>query len=327
MSDADYTMNYIDVVKTTTKNVVNNAKHVNISTESIKQFVSKRPPKYGHWLDNFPWLTSMGNYSILMDIIFAFNSISFCYWGDPKWEKCIFDKDVDGSHLLLMCLKEAVYNDINALKPLSLTKMNYDKFIDMLKGAQHLKYIKERYQNLKRLGNLMCRKYDGNYYEFLNYSRGDVVKLFEIIVNDLSGFKDCSIYNGYKVCYYKRAQLLISDINYCMKKSGHDEINGVNRLTACADYKIPKMLRMFGIISYDETLSLQVDEKNEIKEGSSEENEIRSATIVSIEIIKNEYNKLGVNTTSMNINDDLWILSQTMSSKTKPYHRTRTMKY
>ena len=104
-------------------------------------------------------------------------------------------------------------------------------------------------------------------------------------------------------------------------------LKNIDKLTACADYKLPQMLRKFGILSYSLELSKKVDNKREIEQGSKEEVEIRANTIWAVELIKKELEKKIPEINSLHINDYLWLLSQDKSFKCKPYHLVRTTFY
>lgn len=101
----------------------------------------------------------------------------------------------------------------------------------------------------------------------------------------------------------------------------------LKNLTACADYKLPWILRKLGILSYSESLAREVDTKVEIPHGSEEEVEIRAGTIWANELIKQKLKKRIPKIDSIHINDHLWLLSQARLPNDKSYHLTRTTAY
>merc|ERR1712139_122238 len=48
-----------------------------------------------------------------------------------------------------------------------------------------------------------------------------------------------------------------------------------------ADYRVPQILRAEGVLSYADDLARRIDAQEEIRAGSEEEVEIRSATVVA----------------------------------------------
>lgn len=316
-----------DLVRMSANNVVAEAGQVMISDVAIEKFAAIREPRREHWLEIYPWINRIADTDALLDIIFAFNSISFCYWGDPKWSASFGGKLMDGSKLLLMCLREMLHKDKRLLRPINIAQLSYKEFLEALKGASNLLYVKERYSTLTSLGEIVCEKYSGSYLEMIDKTDGTAQGVLEQLVTDIPQLHDVSTYKKDKVYYFKRAQLLVSDISYCLDRGGFAGLKNTDTLTVCADYKLPQMLRMFGVLVYQKPLAQKIDAKEEIEEGSPEEIEIRSATIVAVDRIVEAYRQLGQNITSMDVNDDLWVMSQSISNRTSPYHRTRTTNY
>jgi hypothetical protein len=101
------------------------------------------------------------------------------------------------------------------------------------------------------------------------------------------------------------------------------EIAGLDKLTAYADYKLPQVLRAFGILEYEKSLADRIDDLIEIPHDSAEEIEIRSATIWAIELLQQKIGRL----TAGEIDNTIWLMSQNMQDESGPYHRTRTIFY
>ena len=327
MANPENSMNISQMVLESSKKVVDEAAYVRISKAGVEKYVTMHEAKKKHWLQTFSWIDGMADVDTLMDIIFSFNTISFCYWGNPKWTSNVGGKLMDGSKLLLMCLRERVHQDCNFLKPVRLMQLGYEEYIDMLKGGFNLKFLEERYRLLKELGSMVYNGYAGSYLRMIEHAEGTVQDLLGLIVSNMPWLKDEALYKEHTVFFYKRAQLLVSDIGYCLSKGGFDKLNGIDSLTACADYKIPQILNKLGILEYASALNDKIKACEEIERGSQEEIEIRSSTIMAIEMIRSRYRKQGRRVSSMNVNDDLWIMSQSLSQKDWPYHQTQTTSY
>jgi hypothetical protein len=158
-------------------------------------------------------------------------------------------------------------------------------------------------------------------------AEGDAEKLLDLIINNFSAFNDVHIYKGKHIAFYKRAQLLVSDIYQLFKGKSYGMLKNVDKLTACADYKLPKMLRKLEILEYDAGLTEKMISKTHIPAGSVEEIEIRAATVWATELIKEALKRPHPRISSIHINDALWLLSQDKSPSDEPYHRTRTTSY
>ena len=108
-----------------------------------------------------------------------------------------------------------------------------------------------------------------------------------------------------------------------MLKNNVNKITNLDMLTAYADYKLPQLLRMYGVINYEKSLAEKIDALIEIVHDSREEIEIRSATIWAIELLRQRINTL----TAGEIDNTIWLLSQGIQNETKPYHHSRTIFY
>ena len=54
--------------------------------------------------------------------------------------------------------------------------------------------------------------------------------------------------------FYKRSQILISDIYAAFKGEGLGKFNDIAELTTFPDYRVPQILLHFGILEYKEEL-------------------------------------------------------------------------
>ena len=129
------------------------------------------------------------------------------------------------------------------------------------------------------------------------------------------------------IYFQKRAQLLVADIYQMFQGKKYGEMKNLDKITACADYKLLMVLRNMGILEYAKELEKKIDNKKEILKDSKEEVEIRANTICANELIKKELRKKIKKIDSIQVNDHLWLLGQIKSPKNKPYHLTRTTSY
>ena len=105
------------------------------------------------------------------------------------------------------------------------------------------------------------------------------------------------------------------------------KLTGRDELTAFADYKVPQILRKFGILEYSKNLAEKIDNKIEILRGSDEEIEIRANTIWAIELATRIIKKQFPQVNAFMVDRFFWFKGQQKSPDDKPYHRTRTIWY
>ena len=158
---------------------------------------------------------------------------------------------------------------------------------------------------------------------------GDASAIVRCIVKDFTPiFDDTADYHGNAVHLHKRAQLVPMYL-FDMYQKGllKQNITGRERLTGLADYKVPQMLRSFGILKYEASLAERIDNKIEIASGSDEEIEIRAATIESGNMAKDLLKDRFPEMSGALVHKILWHRSQEKTAGIKPYHRTRTIWY
>src|SRR3989338_7842289 len=65
-------------------------------------------------------------------LAFVYNSINFCYWGEPKWTIEINRKFYDGSSGMLRAVKNATENGFDLLNPQYLEHLTKDDLAKIL---------------------------------------------------------------------------------------------------------------------------------------------------------------------------------------------------
>jgi hypothetical protein len=117
--------------------------------------------------------------------------------------------------------------------------------------------------------------------------------------------------------FWKRAQITANDFHL----AGIAEFDDIDRLTIFADNLVPHVLRVDGVLSYDEELASRID-AGELLEPGEEEREIRGCAVHACELIAAE---LGIPARDLDVM--LWNRGQGERYKSRPRHRTRTVYY
>ncbi|MCK4787827.1 MAG: hypothetical protein KAV87_29000, partial [Desulfobacteraceae bacterium] len=144
---------------------------------------------------------------------------------------------------------------------------------------------------------------------------------------NFSSFNDVVEYQGQKVFFYKRAQILTADLYGAFNGKKWGSFTDMDKITAFADYKLPQVLRHLGIMRYTHSLAQKVDQEIMLESGSPEEIEIRANTIQAVELIRQELAQKGKAFRSFEIDWLLWNLGQNDAFRKKPYHKTLTIFY
>jgi hypothetical protein len=126
------------------------------------------------------------------------------------------------------------------------------------------------------------------------------------------------VYHGREVPFFKRAQITASDL----AGAGVARFDDLDRLTLFADNLVPHVLRLDGVLAYEEELLQRIAAGDLIEHGSEEEVEIRACTVHAVELLSRE---IGV--PSRTLDYILWHRGQGASYKAHPRHRTRCTAY
>lgn len=312
----------------TTKFVVDNSGSIKLNREKVKEFSQRFD--HGattHWLNAAPFGFSKFNDEQRLHFLFIFNALSFCYWGEPKWTIEHDGRVYDGAWGLIVALHRAIEEGIPLLDFSYCAEASKDNLARILRGNVEVPLLEERSRILNEIGSVTINVFGGKLENLIKSASGDAMRLLDNILAHYSSFQDESVYQGKQIFFEKRAQLLTNDIYRVFRGRGFGNLKNVDQLTACADYKLPQILRRVGIFSYNQKLAQKIDAKTELPHGSEEEVGIRANTIWAVEYIKEEVAKRGAFVTSMEIDDHLWLATQEKFLDDKPYHRTRTIAY
>ena len=136
-------------------------------------------------------------------------------------------------------------------------------------------------------------------------------------------FQDVSVYEGLNVPLYKRAQIAASDLALAFDGQGWGAFHDLDKLTIFADNLVPHVLRVDGVLRYEEGLVHRIDAGELIPAGSPEEVEIRAVALHAVERLAERLP--GV--TPRDLDVYLWNRGQGAAYKAAPRHRTRTVFY
>lgn len=300
------------------KPVLEKSENVEIDLDKLREYAGTYDnSKYNHWLNVSPFDMNQLTEKEKLNFLFTLNSMSFCYWGNPKWRVQYNGTEYDGAQAMMACLGKAMEKGIS-FSPSQLANFQRNDLEEILQGNVEIPLLDERLRFLQEVGANTQRDFRGDFRYLVDQSRGDSLQLVDLLVEKFSSFDDSWVYRRDRVDFSKRAQLLVADLDYSF--SG---FYNIDRLTACADYKLPQVLRRHGILKYSNELKKKIITGKVIPAGSEVEVEIRAHTLQAVELLKGEIT--GV--TSNQVNDYLWLEAQVKLSNDEPYHLTRTTAY
>ena len=145
----------------------------------------------------------------------------------------------------------------------------------------------------------------------------------EALAEELAGWPtwfDVSPYEELQVPFFKRAQIAAADLAL----AGLGPSEGLDRLTLFADNLVPHVLRIDGVLEFDNGLVARIDAGELIVHDAPEEVEIRACALHAVELLVAAHPGP---TTATAVDNHLWHRGGDPRYKAHPRHRARTTAY
>jgi putative queuosine salvage protein len=259
--------------------------------------------------------------------LFLLDALNFCFWGEPRWTIQYRGATLDGYWALAAALKRGARAKPDLLTADYLATISPQDLAYILRGKNEIPLFIERWRNVQELGRALCDEVGGSAARLVERAQRNAPRLARLIADTFSSFDDKTIYNRQQVNFYKRAQILVADLWGAFGGKDWGEFTNLSELTAFADYKIPQILRAWGILEYDPSLGRRVNSRRELTKDSAEEIEIRASMLWGVELLREALARRGRTLTSVQMDWFLWESSQHDLRGMRPYHRVRTIYY
>lgn len=179
---------------------------------------------------------------------------------------------------------------------------------------------------LNDLGAFLLEDYEGSYSAMVEDAERSVQRLV-LVLDRMPFFHDVAEYHGVDVPLYKRAQITGFDLSIAFGGEGLGRFDDLSALTMFPDNLVPHVLRVEGVLRFDDDLVRRIEAEELIAPGTPEEVEIRAGGVHAVELLRAELAELGTETTSGRIDTVLWTRGGEPRYKSRPRHRTRTVSY
>jgi hypothetical protein len=171
---------------------------------------------------------------------------------------------------------------------------------------------------LRELGDRIEVEYFGRFLGLVRSFEGSAEALATALAS-WPTWHDVSAYEGERVPFFKRAQIAAADLHI----AGIAPAEDLERLTLFADNLVPHVLRLDGVLEFDERLVGRIDEGLLLEHGSPEEVEIRACALHAVELLVAAHG----DTTPAAVDNALWNRGALPRYKARPRHRARTTAY
>lgn len=314
-------------IRAAARQVLSRAQWVHLSPEGLDRLASVLPsplPDLPDWNHPLHWRGTpdqTANYILLLD------ALNFCFWGEPRWRVSYAGTWYDGYWALTAVLRRALDAGLPLYDPSYLSQLTDSQIADLFAGDGTIPLLQWRIAHIREVAHGLLTASHGTFATLIRQANGCATQLVRLVVRIFPSFNDVATYDTLRVPFYKRAQLLCSDLAGAFQ--GHDlgHFHDLNTLTAFADYKLPQVLRYYGALQYHPSLAARIDTRQELPAGSPEEVEIRAATICAVDELVTRFQAAGHRAAAWQVDWALWKLGQTLPPDAPPYHRTRTRYY
>jgi hypothetical protein len=174
-------------------------------------------------------------------------------------------------------------------------------------------------RSLNDVGSHIEDEHGGRFLATVEQANGSAVALAEHLAA-WDCFADASPYAGRRIPFCKRAQIAASDLHHAgVADFAHD----LHRLTLFADNLVPHVLRVDGILRFDDDFEARIEHEELIEHDSPEEVEMRACAVHAVELIVCERPDL----TAKQVDHLLWHRGAGARYKALPRPRSRCTAY
>ena len=174
-------------------------------------------------------------------------------------------------------------------------------------------------ESLRDLGSNLAASSGGSFTALVDGARGSAVNLVETLAA-WRCFADVSVYDEISVPFFKRAQIAAADLH----RAGIGGFTDIASLTMFADNLVPHVLRLDGVLHFEDDLMRRIEAVELIEHGSKEEVEIRACAVHAVELT---VAAASTSVTAADLDALLWNRGQQAAYKATPRHRSRTTAY
>ena len=324
-------INWESKVLSSMGNVIDNAQHISISEKQIEivadwlayeEFGLPKNNKTNKDPDNFIRTTML------------INTLNFAFTDFDTSIKYSIERDgqkLSDSEAMFTQVNEAIDSGIDLLNGEVLEKLTIEELEKIFEGNIKMPMLKERVEILNLVGAKLVDSYEGDWLNFIKngprklYANGE--GLIERLVLEFPRFDDSSIYLDKEVNFYKLAQLAFWGIHRELAHSDYFRIEDMESMTAFADYIVPVALIVMKITQYSEELEEKIMNGKMIERNSTEEIEIRAATIYATAKLTESVNRRRKDVESLIIPQLDYRLWKHYHATHFPHHLTYTTMY
>lgn len=177
----------------------------------------------------------------------------------------------------------------------------------------------------RALGDAVEDRWDGHFGGIVEEAAGSAGALSGLLAT-IDGWQDSWRHGDIDVPLHKRAQIVPAHLAMAFGGTGAGRFDDLDALTIFADNLVPHVLRLDGVLEFDEHLVARIEAEDLLEPGSAEEVEIRAVAVHAAELLVAEARRQGP-ATAMGLDQILWNRGAGRRYKARPRHRSRSTAY
>ncbi|XP_028658255.1 queuosine salvage protein isoform X2 [Erpetoichthys calabaricus] len=324
-----------------------NSKDVYINEEGVKRIAELLYAKQGTeelsvngWKHQNP-LAPANTDDNSINWVYVVDTLNFSFWPDDDNKPCLVcykGKTYSGYMALCAAITRALDEGIPITEASYFANMTLDELKHVLRSDNDvpMPMIEERHRVLNESGKILL-EHGGCLRKFLSQGGRKTQQLIKFIVDNVPSYRDEACFEGKRIAFYKRAQILLADFWGILEAKGEAALPDINYLTMFADYRVPQALVYFGALQYSDKLMKTLKEGAILPPGDHRELEIRGCSIWCVEkirdclwdIIEQKEGQRSEDINSVIIDFFLWHYAKRHQEEMAhiPIHHTRTIYY
>nr|XP_057925829.1 queuosine salvage protein [Doryrhamphus excisus] len=272
--------------------------------------------------------------------VFVVDTMNFSFWPEKQTQQCeVTFKGTTYTGYMTLCaaIARAMEEGVPITDPKFFSQISVEELAHVLRSDNEtpMPMLHERHQVLTEGGRVLLQ-HGGSFHSFISQAGDDARKMVELVVEKIPSYRDEAVYEGKKIAFYKRAQILVADFWGIMAARGEAVIANMDWLTMFADYRIPQALVYLGALRYSDALMGTLKNGELLRSGDRREVEIRACSIWAVERIRARLSELmkerdgrSCGVTSAIIDFYLWPYAKQHHKEMAhiPIHHTRSVYY
>ncbi|XP_057581056.1 Q-nucleotide N-glycosylase 1 isoform X1 [Hippopotamus amphibius kiboko] len=274
--------------------------------------------------------------------VFVTDTLNFSFWSERDEHKCLVGyggKMYTGYWSLCAAVNRALDEGIPITSASYYATVTLDEVRHILRSDTDvpMPLIEERQRILNETGKILLEKFEGSFLNCVRKSDKSAQKLLHLVVESFPSYRDVTQFEGKRISFYKRAQILVADTWSVLEGKGDGCFKDISSITMFADYRLPQVLLYLGALKYSDELLEKLLKGEMLSYGNRQEVEIRGCSLWCVELIRDclleLIEKKGEKTSgeinSILLDYYLWDYARDHREDMKgiPFHRTRCIYY